>query len=292
VTAAQRGRIGSRGRAFAILIAITLVMMALSSNPAVRDVQRRIASLFAPVQGSLDAVAGTVASLGAAAADVDRLRSDNTVLQVANDRLAADNARLEEARRENQQLSAALGLRDAFGFRTVAAQVIAAESSPLRRVVTIGKGSDDGIKAGDVVVGDGGALVGRVIDAGPAAANVLLISDTSSTVIGRLPSAATGAVVGGLGRVVGMDRIDATEEVSVGDQVVTAGIALPDGIRSAYPKGLPIGRVVDVRRDPNAVVQTAWLLPAAPLDRLEYVLVITDYEGGFPSLEPSPEPQP
>jgi rod shape-determining protein MreC len=292
VTAAQRGRIGSRGRAFAILIAITLVMMALSSNPAVRDVQRRVASLFAPVQGALDGVAGTVASLGAAAADVDRLRSDNTVLQAANDRLAADNARLEEARRENQQLSAALGLRDVFGFRTVAAQVIAAESSPLRRVVTIGKGSDDGIKAGDVVVGDGGALVGRVIDAGPAAANVLLISDTSSTVIGRLPSAATGAVVGGLGRVVGMDRIDATEEVSVGDQVVTAGIALPGGIRSAYPKGLPIGRVVDVRRDPNAVVQTAWLLPAAPLDRLEYVLVITDYEGGFPSLEPSPEPQP
>jgi rod shape-determining protein MreC len=292
VTAAQRGRIGSRGRAFAILIAITLVMMALSSNPAVRDVQRRVASLFAPVQGALDGVAGTVASLGAAAADVDRLRSDNTVLQAANDRLAADNARLEEARRENQQLSAALGLRDAFGFRTVAAQVIAAESSPLRRVVTIGKGSDDGIKAGDVVVGDGGALVGRVIDAGPAAANVLLISDTSSTVIGRLPSAATGAVVGGLGRVVGMDRIDATEEVSVGDQVVTAGIALPGGIRSAYPKGLPIGRVVDVRHDPNAVVQTAWLLPAAPLDRLEYVLVITDYEGGFPSLEPSSGPQP
>ncbi len=283
---------GSRGKAFATLIAITLVLMALSSNSAVRDVQRRIASLFAPVQGALDGVAGTVAALGGAVADVDRLRSDNTVLQAANDRLAADNARLEEARRENQQLSAALGLHDAFGFRTVAAHVIAVESSQLRRLVTIGKGADDGIAAGDVVVGDGGAVVGRVIDAGPTAANVVLISDTSSTVIGRLPSAATGAVVGGLDRVLGMDRIDATEEVSVGDQVVTAGIALPGGLRSAYPKGLPIGRVVDVRRDPNAVVQTAWLLPAAPLDRLEYVLVITDYEGGFPSLEPSPEPQP
>jgi rod shape-determining protein MreC len=73
---------------------------------------------------------------------------------------------------------------------------------------------------------------------------------------------------------------------------VTAGIALPGGIRSAYPKGLPIGRVVDVRRDPNAVVQTAWLLPIAPLDRLEYVLVITDYVGGFPVLDPSPTAQP
>jgi rod shape-determining protein MreC len=285
---ARSGRIGSRGRAFTVLIAITLVLMALSSNPSVRDVQRRIASFFAPIQGALDELAGTVASVGGAVADIDRLRSDNAALRAANDRLAAGNARLEEARGDNEQLSAMLQLRDAFRYRTVAAQVIAAESPTLRHAVTIGRGSADGIAAGDVVVGDGGALVGRIIDAGPGTASVLLISDKASTVIGRLPSAATGAVVGGLGRVVGMNTIDATEEVSVGDQVVTAGIALPGGIRSAYPKGLPIGRVVDVRRDPNAVLQTAWLLPAAPLDRLEYVLVITDYEGGLPSLEPEP----
>ena len=262
--------------------------MAVSSNPAARDVQRRVASPFAPIQAALDGLAGSVSSVGSAVADVDRLRSDDAALRAANDRLAADNARLAEARRENEQLSAALGLRDAFGYRTVAAPVIGAESSELRRAVTIGRGTADGIATGDVVVGNGGALVGRVTDAGPSSATVLLISDAASIVIGRLPNAATGAVVGGLGRVVGMDRIDASEHVSVGDQVVTAGVALPNGIRSAYPKGLPIGRVVDVRRDPNAVVQTAWLLPAAPLDRLEYVLVITDYEGGLPSLEPAP----
>jgi len=292
VTTAQRGRIGSHGRAFATLVVISLVLMALSSNPSVRDAQRRIGSVFAPLQAALDGFARSVASLGGAVGDVDRLRKDNAALQAANDRLAGDNAALEEARRQNQQLSALLGLRDVFGYRTVAGQVIAAESSGLRRVVTIGTGSDDGIKAGNVVVGDGGALVGRVIDAGPSSANVLLISDAASTVIGRLPSGATGAVMGGLDRLVGMDRIDATEQVSVGEVVVTAGIALPGGIRSAYPKGLPIGRVVDVRRDPNAVVQTAWLLPTAPLDRLEYVLVITDYEGGFPPLDASPAAQP
>ena len=292
MTTGQRGRIGSHGRAFATLIAVSVLLMALSSNPAVRDAQHRIGSAFAPVQAALDGFARGVASLGGAIGDVDRLHRDNAALQAANDRLAADNAALAEARRQNQQLSAVLGLRDAFGYRTVAGQVIAAESSGLRRVVTIGKGSDDGIKVGDVVVGDGGALVGRVNDAGPASANVLLISDPASTVSGRLPSGATGAVVGGLDRLVGMDRIDATEQVSVGDIVVTAGIALPGGIRSAYPKGLPIGRVVDVRHDPNAVVQTAWLLPTAPLDRLEYVLVITDYEGGFPPLDASPTAQP
>ena len=49
----------------------------------------------------------------------------------------------------------------------------------------------------------------------------------------------------------------------------------------SVPKGLLIGRVVDVKLDPNEVVQTVFLEPAAPLDRLEYLLVITDYEGGL-----------
>jgi hypothetical protein len=62
------------------------------------------------------------------------------------------------------------------------------------------------------------------------------------------------------------------------------------GVRSAFPKGLVIGRVVDVDRDPNAVVQTAFVAAAATLDKLEYVLVITDYEGGIPLEGPAASP--
>jgi hypothetical protein len=69
--------------------------------------------------------------------------------------------------------------------------------------------------------------------------------------------------------------------VATGDEVVTAGIELSDGIRSAYPKGLLIGKVIDTRRDTNDVVQTAFLQPAASMDSLEFVLVITDYHGGL-----------
>ena len=70
--------------------------------------------------------------------------------------------------------------------------------------------------------------------------------------------------------------------------MVTAGIELAGGVRSPYPKGLLIGQVVDVQRDANDVVQTAFLEPAADLDQLEYVLVITDYEGGLPPIEEQP----
>jgi cell shape-determining protein MreC len=85
-----------------------------------------------------------------------------------------------------------------------------------------------------------------------------------------------------------MEQIDAGEKIDLGDEVVSAGLELGGGVRSPYPKGLLIGQVVDVRRDANAVVQTAYLQPAADLSKLEYVLVILDYVGGLPPLTEQP----
>jgi rod shape-determining protein MreC len=136
---------------------------------------------------------------------------------------------------------------------------------------------------GQVVIGAGGALVGRIVEVGSGIAHVVLISDASSTVTGQLlSSAATGKVVGQLGGALVMTDVDSAAEVAIGEEVFTAGIELGGGIRSPYPKGLLIGRVVDVTRDPNEVVQTVFLEPAAPLDNLEFLLVITNYEGGIP----------
>jgi cell shape-determining protein MreC len=85
-----------------------------------------------------------------------------------------------------------------------------------------------------------------------------------------------------------MSQIDSGETIAVGDEVVTAGIELGGGVRSPYPKGLLVGQVVDIRRDANDVVQTAYLQPAAQLDKLESLLVITDYQGGLPPIEQQP----
>ena len=167
--------------------------------------------------------------------------------------------------------------------------MIARESSEVRRSVTISKGSDDQIAKGDVVIAEGGALVGRVSDVGPNFAIVTLISDRTSTVIGMTETnAATGDVVGQLGGALVMQNIDSTEKVMPGEQVLTPGIEVSPGIRSPYPKGLVIGEVTDVRKDANSVVQTAYLLPTTDLDKVAYVLVILDYAGGLPGADDTP----
>jgi rod shape-determining protein MreC len=142
-----------------------------------------------------------------------------------------------------------------------------------------------------VVVGAGGALVGRVTGLSGNSATILLINDTSSTVIGQLGSnQATGSVIGQLGGVLIMENIDSAERLQIGDTVTTAGIDLGGGVRSPFPKGVLIGTVVDVQRDANAVTQTAFIQPTADLERLEYVLIVTDYLGGLPPVEQQPIP--
>jgi rod shape-determining protein MreC len=278
-----------RSIVFTALLAVTLVLMAFSSSPVIRDFQGAISFALRPVQGAVDGLAEGVSGAFTAVGDIDRLHTDNAALRRENERLIAQIARLEEVQRENEQLTGLLQLQNSFAYDTTAAEVIARDSSEFSRLVTISKGTDEGIEVGDVVVAEGGALAGRVIEVGPNYAKVVLITDESSTVIGLVQgSGATGEVVGQLGGSLVMNNIDSTETVELGEEVVTAGIELAGGIRSPYPKGLLLGVVIDVRRDANSVVQTAFLEPTTNLEKIEYVLVVLDYEGGLPPPDEQP----
>ena len=271
-----------RAIAYVALLVGSLLLMTISSNPLVRELQHGIAFAFKPIQQAVDGVAAEVSSIATTIAEIDQLRQENTTLRTENDLLDAESRSAAELRRENEALTALLQLRNGLKYETRAVTVIARESSEARRSLVVDRGSDDGIQVGQIVIGAGGSLVGRVVEVGASIAHVVLISDPTSTVTGQLlTSAATGKVVGQLGGTLVMTDVDAAAEVGRGEEVFTAGIELGGGLRSPYPKGLLIGRVIDVKIDPNEVVQTVFLEPAAPLDRLEFLLVITDYEGGI-----------
>ena len=280
-----------RGITFTILLAVTLLMMAFSANPYVQDFQRGMSFALRPLQGAIAGVADSVAGVAGAIGEIDQLRTDNAALRDENDRLTNENARLELVKRENDQLTALLQLQTGFDHATVATRVIGRESLDTRRLVILDKGTDDGIAEGDAVIVQGGALAGRVTDVGPNFAKVTLISDPTSTVVGMLLSSGAAGEVGGQpGGVLVMRNIDSSVQISTEEEVFTAGIELAGGIRSPYPKGLLLGSVVDVQRDVNDVVQTAFLVPAANLDSFEMALIITDYQGGLPPVDQQPVP--
>ena len=280
-----------RGIVFTVLIVITLVLMAVSSNPAVVELKGGVQFALRPLQGAVAGFASNVSSVLGSIGEINQLRIDNATLRDENQRLANDNTRLQQLKSENDQLTALLQLQSGFDHKTVAVRVIGRELLPSSRSVTIDKGTNDGLAAGDVVIVGGGAVAGRISAIGPDYAKVTLISDPSSTVIGQLASSgATGEVGGDAGGVLTMKNVDASVTISLNEEVFTAGLELAGGIRSPYPKGLVLGSVVDVQRDANDVVQTAFVQPAADLDTFELALVITDYHGGLPPLDQQPVP--
>ena len=273
-----------RGLVFAILVAITFLLMAFSSNPAVMELQRGLQFALTPIQDTISSVAQNASDIAGALGEIDQLRTENARLAEENERLTNENTRLEALKAENDQLTALLQLQGDFDHVTVAVRVIGREMLETRRIVTIDKGTDVGLAMGDVVVVQGGALAGRITDIGSNFAKVTLISDASSTVVGQLAvSGETGDIVGQAGSVLVMRNIAAAVEIAIDEEVFTAGIEVAGGIRSPFPKGLVVGSVVDVERDANAVVQTAYLAPAANLESFEVALVITDYDGGLPA---------
>ena len=278
-----------RAVAFSVLLSASLVLMAISSSPGVTEFQNAMSFALRPITGAIHDVADTLTSTISAIGEIQQLHSDNAALRRDLERLQADNVRAQSIEQENEQLTALLQLRSSLAFQTTAAEVIARDSGETRRVMTLSKGTDAGISVGDVVIAEGGALVGRVTAANPGSAAVTLISDGSSTVSGQTEqSHARGDVVGQLGGALIMQNIDSTITVTPGEQVLTAGIELAGGIRSPYPKNLLIGVVTDIRKDANSVVQTAYLQPTTDLDHVEFVLVVLDYTGGLPGADDTP----
>ena len=264
---------------FATFTVLSLLMLLASGTDQARALQRTGSSVLNPVRGALSGVAEGVSGVFGTVAEIDELRRDNATLRerlaTAEERLVA----LEEAARENEELRELLGIREQLEFELLPVQIVARDPGNFTREIGIDAGTDDGLAAGMVVVGgaEGApAVVGTVIDVGADHARIQLIVDTRSSIIALdQETRALGVVEGRLGGQLVFSAVPVTEELNVGDTVVSAGLQVSDVAASRFPGGLLIGRIIAVEDDPNALTRTAFVRPAADFTRLRHLLVIT-----------------
>ena len=261
-------------RSFAVLFLVsTLLLVARNSDP-VRGAATFATQLLAPIQRVLADAGITGNRFVQAITEIERLRADNAQLRADVDRLTIENVQLREAAFAAQQAARLGAIAKTLTFESVPAPVIARDPSNILATIVLGAGADQGVKVGHVVVSDQG-LVGRVSEVGANYSKVVLITDASSTLSALVEgSRATGIVRGQYGDALIMDWILQTEKVKPGDVVVTAGLGLGDELRSLYPKGLIVGKVLQIQNAEAAAYQRAIIAPAVDLRRLENVLVV------------------
>lgn len=261
-------------RPFAVLFAISTLLLVARNTDPVRSIATVGTQLLVPVQRVLADVGITSNRFVQAITEIERLRQDNADLRTEVDRLTLENVQLREAAVAAQQAAKLNDVAKTLPYQTVQAPVIARDPSNILLGIVLGVGTDQGVKVDDVVVSEQG-LVGRVSEAGANYSKVLLITDPSSSLSALVEgSRATGIVRGQYGDSLIMDWLLQTEAVKPGDVVVTAGLGLADQVRSLFPKGLVVGKVLQVQNAEAAAYQRAIIAPAVDLRKLENVLVV------------------
>jgi rod shape-determining protein MreC len=212
--------------------------------------------------------------------DLRHVREQNQDLQKTIDRLRLEQALLLEDSRQGQRLQSLLDFQQKYIYKTVVAQAVGSSGSEQSRVFYIDKGSADGLDRDMAVITPDG-IVGKVRDVFPHSAQVLAINDQSSGAGVILETTRIRGIL--RGNAAGQPQIVdivADQRIQPGEKVLTAG---GDQI---FPRGLPVGVVEKVVRDPerDSFIDVI-VKPAAHLDRLDEVLVVTATASSFSPQE-------
>ena len=179
--------------------------------------------------------------------------------------------------REIDRLKDLLKLKSANeDFELVDGYIISRSSLDWVNTLTINRGSAAGIEVGMCAITENGEVIGLVSEVGPNYAVIKTLLDSSVQISGTISTTAvsgvvTGGYASGLEDMLYMNFLRSDALIRNGDQVVTAG-------STVYPRNLILGTVVDAGFDDTGVAKYAVLQPAADIDSLEQIFILTAYE--------------
>jgi rod shape-determining protein MreC len=275
-----------RRAVLALLVVACLVLLTASfgdSSGPVGSVQRGVFSIVSPIQDGASRALSPIRDFFGWFGDTWRAKGDNDDLRRDRDKLRQNVAELQGKVRDDRELRALVELDRRIGINElgpVTARVVGASPTLFLQTININRGSSDGVKFGQAVVGSGdrggaGALVGKVTKVIGGHAQVTLITDQKV----RSAAITEGNVTGNVAVSEGNPRELILEfaspgDVETGQMVVTRGTEKLGDRPALFPPNIPIGQVTEVE-EAGTDAQRVHIRPYANPRRLSYVQVIT-----------------
>jgi rod shape-determining protein MreC len=272
----------ARTLAWTGFIAIAAFMLMAASRLTLLDpVENVTLNVTSPVQALMRDTTRPIADWVNNVTDARALSKENQRLRDENERLTNDLTRAREDAVQAQQAQNLDAVRQQFPNDTfLSASVVSRDSSNLRSLVAIDRGSSDGVKEGMIVVTEGRSLVGTVSKVYSDYSWIMLITDPKSAVSAIVQeSRAEGVVAGNYDGALNMEFVGQGAAVQQGDFVITSGVG------GGYPPDIVIGRVSSVGTAEQDLFQHVKVDHLASLTQLEHVLVLTSF---VPTRLPAP----
>jgi len=267
----RSSKTGKIGVIITIIILTALVIITNIDTSKFSLVEGMTSKLVMPIQNGLTYVKCKISGNDTFFYDINSLKDENKKLKQENQELSEKLSELEIIKAENEVLREYANLSDQYtAYTTKPAYIIDRDLSNLSETLVINIGEKDGIKIGmPVVVAEG--IVGQVISTTNSTAKVQPIIDPSSSVSGIMNISRDNIIVKGeLGSntTLRATYISSDADLVLNDEVETSGLG---GI---YPKGLKIGKLVQIVETQNTTEKYAVIETAVDFSKIEEVLVI------------------
>ena len=206
----------------------------------------------------------------------EALAAENEVLKKQIAAMQDTARQAESVTRENQRLRKGMNLLETHeDYKLVDAYIIGWSSSDWQNTLTINRGTNSGIQRNMCAVTENGEVVGLVTDVGINYAEVTTILDSTLEISGTIASSGyngmvRGGYVNGHETLLQMNYLPSAAIIRNKEQVVTSG-------STVYPRGLIMGNVVDAGFEETGIAKYALLDPAAKINSLEQIFIITEY---------------
>ncbi len=206
----------------------------------------------------------------------EALDAQNKVLEEKIAQMEDVARQADAVARENERLRRLLDLKATNeDYKLVDAYIIGWSTSDWESTFTINRGTNAGIQANMCAITANGEVVGLVTEAGVNYAVVKTVLDSTLEISGTIATSGyngmvRGGYTSGNDTLLQMNYLPSDAIIRNKDQVVTSG-------STVYPRGLIMGYVVDAGFEETGVAKFALLDPAADINSLEQLFIITEY---------------
>lgn len=245
-----------------------LLLISIADPAGFSALRAAAAEVTAPVARGFHAVRRSIVGIGDNTSAYLDAASQNAGLKRQVDATRTKLIEADALRAENTQLKILLNLQREAGDQMVATgHLVSSTASSSRRIAILSAGSNDGVAVGYPVRAARG-LVGRVIEASPNTAKVLLLSDAENVIpVIRIPDGLP-ALASGMGDGTIMIRpVDLGINNFKRGQVVTTS-----GSGGLYPPNIPFAIIV--RKTSDGALARPIASPASS----EHVIVLKPYQ--------------
>lgn len=250
------------------------VLFLLSSNsdlgPTWNPAEQFVIEITAPFQKLIKQITKSTEEMWLNYFRLVDVHRENTQLKNEIHVLKMANSRYRELLATQESLEELLQFKQKINRPVVAAQVIGLDPTGWFKSVIIDKGKWAGLRI-DMPVVNAFGVVGRVVSVSSNYAKVLLIIDQNSAVDCLVQrSRDRGMLKGLMSEICKLDYVGKSNDIAAGDIVVTSGLG------GVFPKGLPVGRILDVKEISGELFKDIKIRTAVDFSKLEEVLVILE----------------